>query len=104
MIYKLWCDPRSGIWCVMLETIAAGEWTRVFSATTKATCQSWIQEQESRSIDQLERIEKILLVDGVQASLAYCHGNDAAGPEIRGLWDAYQIVHEIRTTWIESIK
>jgi hypothetical protein len=38
-----------------------------------------------------------------QASIAYSHGNDAAGPEIRGLWDAYQIVHNIRTAWIESI-
>ena len=43
-VLKLWCDTRSGIWNVMLETIATGEWTRVFSATTKETCESWMRD------------------------------------------------------------
>ena len=43
-VHKLWCDTRSGIWFVMLEVIGTGEWTRVFSATTKDTCQSWMRD------------------------------------------------------------
>jgi len=59
--------------------------------------------KESHAIAQLARIEKILIANGAQASRAYGHGNDAAGPEIRGLWDAYQIVNAIRAAWIESL-
>ena len=44
MIYKLYCDTRSGLWLVMLETISTGEWRRVFSSTTKDTCQSWMRD------------------------------------------------------------
>ena len=60
-------------------------------------------EQESEALDKLARIKRILIANGVQAARAYGHGNDAAGPEVRGLWDAYQIVHAIWTTWVESI-
>ena len=59
---------------------------------------------EANAIDQLARIEQYLIADGIQCSRAYGHGNVAAGPEILALWDAYQIVHGIRTAWIESIE
>ena len=76
----------------------ARKWAELENAHVHA---QWRVEDEA--IRKLERIERFLIADGAQASIAYGHGNDAAGPEIRGLWDAYQIVHNIRTAWIESI-
>jgi hypothetical protein len=47
-VYKIHCNTRCGLWEVMLETLSTGEWTRVFSATNKDTCKSWVRDNPIR--------------------------------------------------------